>query len=126
MIDDNGVARLATAGRSSIVAVPNTSVADFKEQLSVRDLDYSPYSAPEILWPEEHGKDKIVITKESDVYGIGMIVYEASSHHSVLSVLRVKSHVCLAGLDGEQAVLQMEQRDGIGKDTRRGNTSTIL
>ena len=79
MIDDNGVARLATAGRSTIVPVPNTSVAGFVS-LSGGNLDNFRYSAPEVQWPEEHGMDKVLITKESDAYGLAMVVYEANSH----------------------------------------------
>lgn len=76
LIDGNGVARLATAGRSSIVAVPGTSAAGHVQ--SGGDIDNYRYSAPEIQWPEDHGMDKILITKESDVYGMGMVVYEVS------------------------------------------------
>jgi len=79
LIDDNGAARLSTAGRSSIVAVPGTPVAGFTQ--SGGDIDNYRYSAPEIQWPEDHDMDKILLTKESDVYGMGMIVYEVSSHH---------------------------------------------
>jgi serine/threonine protein kinase len=79
LIDDNGAARLATAGRSSIVAVPNTSVAGH-DQSAAADAGSFRYAAPEIQWPEDHDMDKILITKESDVYGMGMVAYEASSH----------------------------------------------
>jgi len=54
-------------------------------------IDNYRYSAPEIQWPEDHGKDDILITKESDVYGMGMVVYEASSDHPASSDRRVKS-----------------------------------
>jgi len=57
-----------------MVAVPGTSVASHMQ--SGGDIDNYRYSAPEIQWPEDYGTDKIVITKESDVYGMGMIVYE--------------------------------------------------
>ena len=40
----------------------------------------SRYSAPEILSPEDYDMDKVLITKQSDVYAIGMVAYEASSH----------------------------------------------
>ena len=51
------------------------------------------YSAPEIQLPEVHGKCKVLMTKEGDVYGMGMVIYEASSHHPVPSRPGVKSHV---------------------------------
>lgn len=76
LIDDNGVARLATAGRSSFVAVPGTSVEGHVQ--SGGGIDNYRYSAPEIQWPENHDVDEILITKESDVYGMGMVLYEVS------------------------------------------------
>lgn len=69
---------MATAGRSSIVAVPGTSIAGHMQ--SGGEIDNYRYSAPEIQWPEDHDTDEILITKESDVYGMAMIAYEASSH----------------------------------------------
>ena len=45
------------------------------------------------------------MTKESDVYGMGMVVYEASFHRPISSGPGVKSHVNPLGLDGEYAVL---------------------
>ncbi|KAF9650321.1 kinase-like protein [Thelephora ganbajun] len=77
LIDDNGVARLATAGHSSIVAVPGTSIAGWHVQSALDgEVDDYRYSAPEIQWPEDYGMDKILITKESDVYGMAMVIYE--------------------------------------------------
>jgi len=90
-----------------MVAVPGTSVASHIQ--SGGDIDNYRYSAPEIQWPEDHGADKILITKESDVYGIGMIVYEVSSHRHMSSEPRVESHLNLLGLDGEHAVLQIQR-----------------
>lgn len=60
------------------MAVPGTSTAGHIQ--SGGDIDDYRYSAPEIRWPESQGENKILITKESDVYGMGMIAYEASSH----------------------------------------------
>jgi len=72
------------------------------------DIDHHRYSAPEIQWPEDHDEDRILITKESDVYGIGMVAYEVSSHLPVSSDRRIKSHIDLVGLDREHAIFQME------------------
>jgi len=90
------------------------------------DIDNYRYSAPEIQWPEDHDQDKILITRESDVYGMGMVVYEASSYHSVSSNPRVKSHIDLLGFDGEHAVLQMERYHYAAEDTGGGNASTTF
>lgn len=80
MIDEGGNARLSTAGRSSIVAVKGTSIASHVQ--SGGEIDNYRYSAPEIQWTEA---DEILITKESDVYGMAMVIYEASSYRLVPS-----------------------------------------
>ena len=36
------------------------------------------YLAPEIQWRDDGEMDKILPTEESDVYGMGMVAYEAS------------------------------------------------
>ena len=58
------------------------------------------YSAPEIRRPEDYGMYKSRVTRESDVYGMGVIVYEASSRYPVSSDLRIKSYVSLQVLTG--------------------------
>ena len=88
------------------MAVPGTSVAGHMQ--SGGDIDNYRYSAPEIQWPEEHGMDEILITKESDVYGMAMVVYEASSHRPTSSGPRLESHANLPGLDGERAILRVQ------------------
>ena len=87
MIDDGGNARLASGGYSSIVAVPGTPFADYI-QSSVegsRGLGQCRYLAPEIQWPEDYGTDKILITKESDIYGMAMVIYEARHYKPISS-----------------------------------------
>lgn len=59
--------------------MPNTSVAG-NVQSALDEAGESRYSAPEIQWPEDYGMDEVLITKESDVYGIGMVAYEVSPH----------------------------------------------
>ena len=93
MIDDDGVARLATMGRSSIVAVPDTSIDAHSQSGLDGDIDKYRYSAPEIQWRDDRGVDEILITKESDVYGMGMVAYEVSSRRLVSSWPRAESHV---------------------------------
>ena len=86
---------------SLIVAVPGTSIAGHVQ--SEGDIDDYRYSAPEIRRPKYHNME---IEKESDVYGMGMVVYEASSHLPVSFCLMGKSHLDLLGLDWHCAVLQ--------------------
>ena len=62
------------------MAVPGTSIAGHAQSGMDEDIDDYRYMAPETLLPEEVYVDKILATKESDVYGMGMVVYEASSH----------------------------------------------
>jgi len=107
------------------VAVKDTSVAAHVQSAGEIDNNYR-YLAPEIQSPESYGMDKILISKESDVYGIGMIAYEVSSHRPVSSGPRVKSHVDLPGVDGEDAVLRIERCQCVPEDTGRGNASTTL
>ena len=61
MIGDDGVARLDTQ--------------------SGGDIDNYRYSAPEALFPWDYGGDVTPYSYARDIYGIGMITYEASSHH---------------------------------------------
>ncbi|KAF9789186.1 kinase-like domain-containing protein [Thelephora terrestris] len=81
LIDDDGNARLSYGGRGSIVAVPNTSIADhLQSTLDANDSNFR-YVAPEVQWPETHGKEKVLITKESDIYEMAMTVYEVLSNN---------------------------------------------
>jgi len=123
LIDDSGVARLSTGGHSSIVLVPDTSIVGHVQSGGAVN---NRYSAPELHWSERHGADKIPVTKESDVYGMGMVIYEASSHQPVLSAVRVKSHVHLLGLDGGQTVRQLQRYSCFVKNTRWETSPTTL
>ena len=124
-MDDRGTARLATGGRSSVVAVPETSFAGHVQSGLGEDIDDYRYMAPELQSPEEHdveGIDKLA-TKESDVYGMGMVVYRVSSHRLISPGTGIKSHVGPPlGLDGERAVLRMRHSHDTGKDTDRGTS----
>ena len=73
------------------------------------DIDNYRYLAPELQQPEGHGTDEILITKESDVYGMAMVVSEAGYYHPLPSSIRVNSRVDLLGLDGGSAVLLVQR-----------------
>ena len=60
MIDDSGAARL--------------------EVHSVEDIDNYRYSAPETQFPKDRSESITPHTYSKDVYAMGMIVYEASTH----------------------------------------------
>ena len=70
-------------GHSSIVAVPGTPFAGYLQSSAEGDLGDCRYLAPELRWPEDYGMDKILITKESDIYGIAMVIYEARSYKPI-------------------------------------------
>jgi len=93
---------------------------------SVGEIDNCRFLAPELHWPENHGMDENFITRESDVYGMGMVAYEVSSHHHTSSGLKVKPHVNLLGPDWGYAVLRVRRCHYIGKGIRRGITATAL
>ena len=59
------------------MAVPDTSVADHKQSILDVDLYDYRYVAPEVQWPENYGKGEVLITKESDVFEMAMVIYEA-------------------------------------------------
>ena len=65
------------------MAVPGTPFADYLQPSVEGDLGDCRYLAPEIQWPEDYGTDKILMTKESDIYGIAMVIYEARSYKSI-------------------------------------------
>ena len=77
LIDSSGNPRLAIAGRSSIVTALGTSNAGRGQPTPGGDADDSRYSAPEIQRPEDYGLDNILLTKESDMYEMAMVIYEA-------------------------------------------------
>ena len=60
LVDDNGVVQL--------------------DMQSMGDTDNYRYSAPETQFPKDQGEGITPITRQRDVYGMGMITYEASSH----------------------------------------------
>lgn len=38
------------------------------------------WMAPELLLPEDYGLPRCIPTKESDMYALGMVIYEAGFH----------------------------------------------
>ena len=40
-----------------------------------------PFMAPEILLPSKFGFDKCIPTKESDIYAMGMVIYQVLAPH---------------------------------------------
>ena len=93
LIDDDGNARLTATIHSSIIADSGASTSD-RAQVSTDSIEETRdfcYSAPEIEWPENRGIDNVTRTRESDVYGMAMVIYEARSRWRVSSGLWVIS-----------------------------------
>ena len=65
------------------MAVPGTPFAGYFQYLSKENLSGNRYLAPEIQLSEDYGTDKILITKESDVYGMAMVIYRARSYKPI-------------------------------------------
>ena len=61
------------------MAVPDTSIAGHLQSGLDGAPDECRYSAPEVQWYDDGGREKVLITRESDVYGMAMVVYEVSS-----------------------------------------------
>ena len=58
------------------MALPGTPFAGHFQYLLGGSLGGDRYLAPEIQWPEDYGTDEVLVTKESDVYGMAMVIYE--------------------------------------------------
>ena len=66
------------------MAVPGTSTAGHIQSTVDGATNNYGNTAPEILLPEEFGNvDNVLATKEGDVYSMGIVAYEASSHRLV-------------------------------------------
>ena len=62
-----------------IVAVPGTPFAGYLQPSVEGNSGNQCYLAPE-LQPQKYISDKIIVTKESDIYGMANIIYEARSY----------------------------------------------
>lgn len=82
MVDYDDKARLAAAGRSSIVTGLDPGNLLQGQSTFEVDVPGCRYSAPEIQQAERSGVREIPITQDSDVYGMSMVIYEARSRRS--------------------------------------------
>ena len=109
MIDDDGKARLATAGRSSIVTGLDPG-SNLQEHSTFEvDVPGCRYSAPEIQRAERSGVREIPITQDSDVYGMSMVIYEVRSRQSISFSPGVEPNVNLLGTHREKAILRLQR-----------------
>ena len=90
LINPNGHACLADFSLVTIISEPQTFISTCMEGGT------TPWMSPELLDPESFGLKKSRLTKESDCYALGMVVYEvisgrapfAPSKAPVLKILR--------------------------------------
>ena len=73
LIDRNGRARISDFGLLAIVSDQETFVA------SCIAGGMIPWMSPELLDPEGSGLEMSLLTKESDCYALGMVIYEILS-----------------------------------------------
>lgn len=82
-VGDNGQACIANTGHSRIapigLAALKSNVAS--GTMSLEQLRFR-WAAPELQRPDEYAMSKVVATKPSDIYGMGMVIYEVSPRDS--------------------------------------------
>ena len=89
--------------------------------------DNCRYAAPEILQARYRvGSSRVTATKESDVYGMGMVIYEASFQDPTESDSSNQSHMSFLGPSREGAILWAQQLHYGAKCMRRGNSPETL
>ena len=83
LIGDNGQACIANTGHTSVASI---GFATFRSGVASGTMSLDEFrwrwAAPELQRPDEYDMSKVVATKASDIYGIGMVIYEASPHAS--------------------------------------------
>lgn len=83
LVGDNGQAFIANTGHTSIAPI---AFGTFKNNLTAGTMSLDElrwrWAAPELQQPDEYDLPKVVATKPSDIYGMGMVIYEVSFFHS--------------------------------------------
>lgn len=77
LVKDDGSACLADFGLISIVMDPNTT--DITTSTDGGTQGTYRWMGPELFYPNEYGLSKFQLTKESDCYAFGMVIYEVGS-----------------------------------------------
>lgn len=75
---NDGTACLADLGQTSIFL--DTGTADVTSSAGDEFIGgITRWTSPELIYPEKFGLQKPQVTRESDCYAFGMVVYEVSS-----------------------------------------------
>ena len=77
LIGNNGQARIANAGYSEIVPTAFTTSETPLSSMALDEFEWR-WSAPELQKPGMYGMRRAIATKASDIYGMGMVIYEES------------------------------------------------
>lgn len=74
LVKQDGSACLADFGLMSIVLDPETT--DITASTDGGTHGTYRWMSPELFYPNDFGLDKFQVTKESDCYAFGMVIYE--------------------------------------------------
>ena len=74
---DDGKACLADFGLMSIVLDPEAT--DISSSTTGAAKGTHRWMGPELFYPKEFGLSKVQLTKQSDCYAFGMVIYEVGS-----------------------------------------------
>jgi serine/threonine protein kinase len=97
-VKDDGKACLADFGLMSIALDPETT--DITSSTGGAAKGTYRWMSPELFYPKEFGLPKFQLTKESDCYAFGMVVYEVGPRCGVNYLSRSSSHSFAVGLIG--------------------------
>jgi serine/threonine protein kinase len=76
LVKDDGSACLADFGLMAIVLDPETT--DMTASADEGAKGTYRWMGPELFYPTDFGTSKLQLTKESDCYAFGMVIYEVS------------------------------------------------
>ena len=90
LIGDDGQPRIANTGHSRIAP---TAFATSETSLGTEALDeFKWWSAPELQSPGAYGIRRVIATKASNIYGMGMVIYEVSPWNRLASLRCLTPH----------------------------------
>ena len=92
LIGGDGQARIANAGHSRIVstAFANSETPIASDPVALHEFRWR-WSAPELQQPDVYGMQSVIATKPSDIYGMGMVIYEVSPWNLLVLLLCLTS-----------------------------------
>ena len=86
LIGDSGQACIANTGHICIVSTGFAASKTLMASGVSLDVFRWRWAAPELQRPDEYDMTEVVATKSSDIYGMGMVIYEASRRNLLVSL----------------------------------------